>query len=45
MSSTIPPVLGWRRQERVEVYGFRADMAVGVMSSRKAGAEGPERWC
>jgi hypothetical protein len=45
VSSTMPPVPGCRRVERVDCCTGRDESEVGVMLSRKASAPGPEKWC
>jgi hypothetical protein len=45
VSSTMPPVLGCRRVERVDCWTGRVEREDGVMLSRKGSAPGPEKWC
>ena len=45
VSSTMPPVVGRRRQERVEWSVWREAIDEGVTLSSKGAAPGPERRC
>ena len=45
VSSTIPPVAGSKRQERVEWPVCKEAMEEGVIFSRKDSAPGPDRRC
>ena len=45
VSSTIPPVTGCRRQDRVEWLGGSEEREEGVIDSRNGVAAGPEKRC
>lgn len=42
VSSTMPPVSGWRRVERVDWFSGSEESEDGVILSRKASAPAPE---
>ena len=45
VSSTVPPVSGWRNADRVDWLSGRVDRPAGVNWERKASAPGPVKWC
>ena len=45
VSSTIPPVVGCKRQERVEWLVWREAVDEGVIFSSNGAAPGPDRRC